>query len=151
MKVIATNRRALHEFAILDSFEAGMVLKGTEIKSIRQNKVNFKDSFARCANDELLLFGLHISPYDKGNRYNSDPLRTRKLLMHKYEIKRLIGKLTEKGLTLIPLKIYIKKNRAKVELGLAKGKKQHDKRREIAKKDAERLQRIEEKVPKNRA
>ena len=143
-KIAATNRKARHEFEILDTYEAGVVLKGTEIKSIRQNQVNFRDSYARYEDGEIFIFNLHISPYDKGNRFNVDPLRKRKLLLHKHEIKRLIGKLAEKGLTLIPLKVYFKKSRAKIELGLARGKRTYDKRREIAKKDHTRLRQVEE-------
>ena len=114
MKVISTNRRALHDYHVLDTMETGIVLTGTEIKSVRAAKVNFKDSYARCENGEVFLYGMHISPYDKGNRYNADPERTRKLLLHKQEIRRLIGKVSEKGMTLVPLKVYLKNSLLKV-------------------------------------
>ncbi|NCC58088.1 SsrA-binding protein SmpB [Aminithiophilus ramosus] len=136
---VATNRKARFEFFILETFEAGIVLTGTEIKSVRERRVNLKDSFARFEGAELWLQNLHISPYDKGSYYNHDEKRPRKLLMHRGEIVRLIGKIKEKGLTLIPLSMYLKEGRwAKVEMALAKGKQQHDKRDAIADRDAKR-------------
>jgi len=138
IKNIATNRKARHEYNILETFEAGMVLKGTEVKSLRDGKANLKDSYARVDKGEVVLLNLHISPYEKGNRYNQDPTRPRKLLLHKSQIKRLLGKVVEKGLTLIPLRLYFKGSYAKVELALARGKKLYDKRKSIAERDAER-------------
>ena len=137
-KVIAQNRKATHDYFIEETYEAGMVLKGTEIKSIRAGRVNLKDSFARVEDGEVFLYGLHISPYEQGNRFNHDPERTRKLLLHKEEIRKLIGATKEKGYALIPLKIYIRNGFAKVELALAKGKKLYDKRQTMAKRDAQR-------------
>ncbi len=137
-KVIAQNRKATHDYFIEETYEAGMVLQGTEIKSIRAGRVNLKDSFARVENGEVYLYGLHISPYEQGNRFNHDPERTRKLLLHKEEIRKLIGATKEKGYALIPLKIYIRNGFAKVELALAKGKKLYDKRQTMAKRDAQR-------------
>ncbi|PMQ02509.1 MAG: SsrA-binding protein [Dictyoglomus sp. NZ13-RE01] len=138
-KVVAVNRRARHDYFILETYEAGIALTGTEVKSLREGKVSLVDSYADIKNGELWLYDLHISPYDKGNIYNHDPKRPRKLLMHKDEIAHLIGKIKEKGLTLIPLSIYFN-NRgwAKVELGLAKGKKLYDKRRDLAEKAEKR-------------
>lgn len=137
-KLIASNRRAFHEYEILEKYEAGIVLKGTEVKSLRMGRANFKDSYARIKNKELWLLNLHISPYDHGNVWNHDPLRMRKLLMHRREVIRLTSKTEERGLTLVPLRLYFKDGKAKVELGLARGKHTHDKRKDIAKKDAER-------------
>ena len=138
IKIVATNRKARHEYEVLDTFEAGIVLQGTEVKSLRQGKANLKDSYATIKNGEVFLLNMHISPYEQGNVYNHDPTRTRKLLLHKSEINRLIGKVEEKGMTLIPLKLYFKRGKAKVELALARGKKLYDRRRDIAKRDAER-------------
>ena len=138
VKVIATNRKARHDYHIEESFEAGLVLTGTEVKSIRAARVNLKESYARVENGELFIYNMHVSPYEPGNRFNHDPLRLRKLLMHKVEISRLAGKVQEKGLALIPLKIYLKKGRVKLELGLARGKKLYDKRRDIAERDSKR-------------
>ena len=138
IKVLATNRKARHEFFIEDTIEAGIVLKGTEVKSIRQGKVNLKESYANIENGEVFLNGMHISPYEQGNIYNVDPLRKRKLLLHKRQIRKLIGETKLKGLTLIPLSIYLKNGIVKVEIAVAKGKKLYDKRQVIAKKDAER-------------
>ncbi len=138
IKVVSTNRKARHDFHIEDSFEAGIVLTGTEVKSIRNNKVNLKDSYAKVEGAELFLYNMHVSPYDPGNRFNHDPVRTRKLLMHKAEIGRLAGKIKEKGYALIPLKIYLRQGLVKVELGLARGKKKYDKRRDIAERDRKR-------------
>ncbi len=138
IKVLATNRKARHEFFIEDTFETGIVLTGTEVKSIRQGKVNIKESYAVIDNGEVFIQGMHISPYEQGNIYNVDPLRVRKLLLHRREIRKLIGETKQKGFTLVPLSIYLKDGRVKVEIALAKGKKLYDKRDTIAKKDAER-------------
>ncbi len=138
IKIVATNRKALHDYFILETYEAGIVLKGTEVKSLRESKVNLKDSFARLKDGELFLLNMHISAYEQGNRYNVDPERTRKLLLHKREIYRLTGKINEKGLTLVPLKIYFKKGKTKIELALVKGKKLYDKRRVLKEKEAQR-------------
>lgn len=138
IKVLATNKKARHEFFIEDTLEAGIVLKGTEVKSIRQGKVNIKESFANIQNGEVFLNGMHISPYEQGNIHNVDPLRKRKLLLHKREIRKLISETKLKGLTLVPLSIYLKDGKVKVEIAIAKGKKLYDKRQTIATKDAER-------------
>lgn len=138
VKVVATNRKARHEFFIEDTIEAGIVLKGTEVKSIRQGKLNIKDSYATIDNGEIYLNSMHISPYEQGNIYNVDPLRKRKLLLNKREIRKLAQDVTLKGYTLIPLSVYIKNGKVKVELATAKGKKLYDKRQDIAKRDAER-------------
>ncbi len=137
-KIIAVNRKARHDYEVIDTFEAGIVLLGTEVKSLRAGKANLKDSYARIRNGELWLFGLHISPYSHGSYNNHVPERDRKLLLHKYEIRRLIGKVEEAGLTLVPLKLYFKNGRVKVQLGLARGRKQYDKRQVIAKREADR-------------
>ncbi|MBM2840527.1 MAG: SsrA-binding protein [Bacteroidetes bacterium] len=137
-KVVTTNRKARHEYEILDSIEAGIVLTGTEVKSLRQGNANLSDSYAVLKNGELWLLGMHISPYDQGSYANVDPLRTRKLLLHKNEILKLGGKISSKGLTLIPLRVYFTHNIAKVLLGLARGKKEFDKREDIAKREADR-------------
>ena len=138
-KTVAQNRKARHDYFILDAFECGIVLTGTEIKSVRAGNLNLKDSYASMEGDELWLVGVHISPYEKGTYYNHEPERNRKLLLHKHELLRLRGKIREKGLTLVPLSIYIKDGRrAKVELALAKGKAAHDKRDAIADRDARR-------------
>lgn len=138
MQSVSTNKVARHEYYILETFEAGIVLSGTEIKSIRQGKVNIKDSFATIRADEVFIHNMHISPYEKGNIFNKDPLRTRKLLLHKNEIRKIKMDLKTKGLTLIPLSIYFKDSIIKVELGIAKGKKLYDKRQDIAKKEFDR-------------
>lgn len=138
IRPIADNRRAYHEFHILEKFEAGMVLTGTEVKSLRMGKVQMADAFARIEQGEVWVYNLHISPYTHGNIYNVDPLRRRKVLLRKMEISRLLGKTREKGLTLIPLKMYWAGDWAKIEIGLAKGKQLHDKRDAIAKKDTDR-------------
>lgn len=138
MKVISENRRARHDYFIEDTMETGIVLQGTEVKSLRLGKVNLRDSFARIENGEVFLHGMHISPYEQGNRFNHDPLRPRKLLLHKREIRRLIGKTKEEGYTLVPTRLYFSKGRCKVELALAKGKKLYDKRDSEAKRDATR-------------
>ena len=137
-KTIARNRKASHDFFIEDTFEAGMVLQGTEIKSIRAGRVNMKDSFARIDRGEAFLHNLHISPYEQGNRYNHDPIRTRKLLLHKKQINKLIGETQQAGYSLVPLKIYIKNGVAKILIGLGKGKKQYDKREDLKRKQAKR-------------
>lgn len=137
-KTITENRQARHEYFILESFEAGIELTGTEVKSIRQGSVNLKDSWCSIENGELLIKQMHISPYEKGNIYNKDPLRVRRLLMHKAEIHRLLGKVKQDGLTLVPLSLYFKDARVKVQLGLCKGKKLYDKRDDAAKRDAKR-------------
>ena len=138
-KTVALNRKARHDYFILEAFECGIVLTGTEIKSVRAGNLNLKDSYASIENGELWLFGVHISPYDKTSYNNHDPERDRKLLIHKHELIRLKNKIREKGLTLVPLSVYIKGGRrAKVELGLAKGKTVHDKRDSIADRDAKR-------------
>ena len=138
IKVIAQNRKARHDYFIEETLEAGIVLAGTEVKSIRLGKVNLKDSYADIRNGEVFLNNMHISPYEKGNIANKDPLRSRKLLLHKREIRRLIGYVQQKGYTLIPLKVYLKRGLVKVELAVARGKKLYDKRRDIARRDAER-------------
>lgn len=137
-KVITVNRKARHDYHILDTFEVGISLQGTEVKSIRKGMVNLKDSYASLQNSEVFLENMHISPYEHGNIFNHDPLRKRKLLLHKSQIKQLIGKTKEKGLTLVPLKLYLKRGLVKVELALAKGKKTYDKRQDIAERDAKR-------------
>lgn len=137
-KVIAQNKKAYHEFFIEETFEAGIVLQGTEIKAIRAGRVNLKDSYAQIKNGEIFLFGMHISPYEQGNRYNHDPLRTRKLLLHKKEISKLIGETKEAGYSIVPVKLYLKNGFAKVLIGLAKGKKKYDKREDLKKKEAKR-------------
>lgn len=138
MKIITENRKARHDYTIEESFEAGIELKGTEVKSMRAGKANLKDSFAIIENGELYLYGMHISPYEQGNIFNVDPLRPRRLLMHKKEILRLLGKTREQGLTLVPLKAYFKKDKIKIEIALAKGKKLYDKRDAAAEKTAKR-------------
>ncbi len=137
-KVISTNRKARHDYHIEETYEAGIVLTGTEVKSVRNTRVNLKDSHAKVENGEVFLYNMHISPYEQGNRFNHDPLRIRKLLMHKVEIERLAGKVKEKGYALVPLKIYLTKGLVKIELGLARGKKLYDKRRDIAERDSKR-------------
>jgi SsrA-binding protein len=139
-KNITVNRKARHEYAILQSWEAGIVLVGTEVKSLRQGKANLIDSYAKLSNGEVWLVNLHISEYTQGNINNHDPKRERKLLLNKSEIRKLIGKTKEKGLTLIPLRLYFKNGRVKVEIALAKGKKVYDKRKDIAKRDFQRDQ-----------
>ncbi len=138
-KVIASNRKARHDYFIDQVYETGIVLTGTEIKSIRQGKINLKESFARIDNEEVYVYQMHISPYEQGNRFNVDPVRPRKLLLHKQEIRRLIGLVNQKGLTLVPLSVYInERGKAKMELAVARGKKLYDKRHEIAKRDSDR-------------
>lgn len=136
--VVARNRKARHDFEVLDTYEAGIVLKGPEVKSIREGKVSFQDSFARVDGGEVWLHSFHISPYEQANRYNVDPLRTRKLLLHKQEIRKLVGKVEEKGLTLVPLELLFRRGNAKILLGLARGRKAHDKRDKIREQDLDR-------------
>ena len=138
-KLVASNKKARHDYFIEETYEAGIVLTGTEIKSVRQGKVSIKESYARVENGELIIYGMNISPYEQGNRFNVDPLRQRKLLLHKQEIRKLIGYTTQKGLTIVPLNMYInEKGLAKREVGVARGKKNYDKREDIAKRDADR-------------
>lgn len=138
IKVIAENRKARHEYHIEDVIEAGLVLQGTEVKSIRGRRVNLKDSFAKVENNEVFLYGMHISPYEQGNRFNHDPLRVRKLLLNRSEIRRLIGITREKGMALIPLRLYFRRGRVKLELAVARGKKLYDKRQDLAERSAHR-------------
>ena len=138
IKIIAVNRKARHEYFIVDEYEAGLVLKGTEVKSLRLGKVNLKDSYANIKNGEVFVYQIHIGPYPFAYYNNHDPLRPRKLLLHKREIKRLYGKVNEKGHNLIPLKIYFKKGKAKLTLALAKGKRKYDKREAIKRRDEQR-------------
>jgi|SRR5690554_2827256 len=138
IKVIAENRKARHDYHIEEVLEAGLVLQGTEVKSIRARRVNLKDSYAQVVNNEVFLFSMHISPYEQGNRFNHDPLRTRKLLLNRGEIKRLIGVAREKGMALIPLRLYFRRGRVKLELAVARGKKLYDKRRDLAERSAKR-------------
>ncbi|MFH1942743.1 MAG: SsrA-binding protein SmpB [bacterium] len=138
IKIVTQNRKARHDYLVLDSWEAGIVLQGTEVKSLREGKANLKDSYARVDRGEVILHQFHISPYEKGSYSNHAPLRPRKLLLHKKEIRKLQGRVEGKGLTLVPLKVYFKGGKAKVELALARGKKQYDKRAAIAKRDSDR-------------
>lgn len=137
-KPLAQNRKARHDYNILDTIEAGIVLKGTEIKSIRAGRLNLKDGFAGIRNGEIWLYNVHISPFKEGNRFNHDPLRTRKLLLHRHQIDKLIGEIQQAGRTLVPLKVYIKNGVAKVLLGIAEGKKRHDKREAIKRREQNR-------------
>ena len=138
IRLIANNKKAFHDYFIEDTFETGISLAGTEVKSLRMGKCSIKEAFVRIEKGEVCISGMHISPYEKGNIFNKDPLRVRKLLLHRYEINKLEGKLKEKGLTLVPLKVYFKDSLVKVEIGLARGKKLYDKRQDIAKKDQRR-------------
>lgn len=138
IKLVANNKKAYHDFFIDEKFEAGIELYGTEVKSIRMGKCSIKESFIKIETDQVYIYGMHISPYEKGNIFNKDPLRVRKLLLHKQEIRRLLSKIKEKGYTLVPLQVYFKGSLVKVEMGLARGKKLYDKRDDIAKKDAKR-------------
>lgn len=137
-KIVSVNRKARHDYFIEETYEAGIALVGTEVKSIRQGKINIKDGYAQVENGEVFLYNVHISPYEQGNIFNRDPLRARKLLLHKNEIKKLIGYVQQKGYALIPLSFYLKNGLVKVELGVGIGKKKYDKRQVLAKKDAER-------------
>lgn len=138
VKLIANNKKAYHDYFIEGTYEAGISLHGTEVKSLRMGKCSIKESFLRVENGEVFIYGMHISPYEKGNIFNKDPLRVRKLLLHRYEINKLTGKMAEKGYTLVPLKVYFKGSLVKVEIGIAKGKKLYDKRQDIMKKDQRR-------------
>ena len=137
-KLVANNKKAYHDYFIDDTYETGIALAGTEVKSIRMGKCSIKESFVKIEKGEVYIYGMHISPYEKGNIFNKDPLRVRKLLLHGYEINKLIGKIQKKGCTLVPLKVYFKGSLVKVEIGLARGKKLYDKRADIAKKDQKR-------------
>ena len=138
VKLIANNKKAFHDYFIEEKYEAGISLAGTEVKSLRQGKCSIKESFIRIEKGEVYIYGMHISPYEKGNIFNKDPLRVKKLLLHKYEINKMAGKIAEKGYTLVPLQVYFRGSLVKVEIGLAKGKKLYDKRQDIAKKDQKR-------------
>lgn len=138
MKLVANNKKAYHDYFIEEKYEAGIVLHGTEVKSMRMGKCSVKEAFIRIENSEMFIYGMHVSPYEKGNIFNKDPLRVKKLLLHKAEIVKLAGKISEKGYTIVPLQVYFKDGRAKLEMGLAKGKKLYDKRQDIAKKDQKR-------------
>ena len=137
-RLIANNKKAYHDYFIEETYETGISLHGTEVKSLRMGKCSIKESFVRIENEEVFIYGMHISPYEKGNIFNKDPLRVKKLLLHKGEIRKMRGKIAEKGYTLVPLKVYFKGSLVKVEIGLAKGKKLYDKRQDIAKKDQRR-------------
>ncbi|HIR93123.1 MAG TPA: SsrA-binding protein SmpB [Candidatus Egerieimonas intestinavium] len=137
-RLIANNKKAYHDYFIEEKYEAGISLAGTEVKSLRMGKCSIKEAFLRIERGELFIYGMHVSPYEKGNIFNKDPLRVRKLLLHREEIRKLAGKIAEKGYTLVPLQVYFKHGLVKVEVGLAKGKKLYDKRQDIAKKDQRR-------------
>ena len=137
-KLIANNKKVYHEYFLEEIYEAGIALHGTEVKSIRMGKCSIKESFIRIENGEMFVYGMHISPYEKGNIFNKDPLRVKKLLLHKSEINKLTGKIKEKGFTIVPLQVYFKDGKAKMEIGLCRGKKLYDKRADIAKKDMKR-------------
>ena len=144
--MIANNKKAYHDYFIEDKYEAGISLAGTEVKSLRMGKCSIKEAFVRIEDGEVFVYGMHVSPYEKGNIFNKDPLRVKKLLLHKYEINKLLGKIKEKGYTLVPLQVYFKDGKVKVEIGLARGKKLYDKREAIAKKDQRREAEKEFKV-----
>ena len=146
MKLVDNNKKAYHDYFIEEKYEAGIVLHGTEVKSMRMGKCSIKEAFIRIENGEVYAYGMHISPYEKGNIFNKDPLRPKKLLLHKQQIRKLIGSSAEKGYTLVPLQVYFKDGRAKIEIGLARGKKLYDKRQDIAKKDQMREAEKELKV-----
>ncbi|EIT87061.1 SsrA-binding protein [Fictibacillus macauensis ZFHKF-1] len=137
-KLVAQNKKARHDYHIEDTFEAGLVLQGTEIKAIRAGRINLKDSFARVQQGEVFVHNMHVSPYEQGNRYNHDPMRTRKLLLHKKQINLLLAATKEKGYSIVPLKLYLKNGFAKLLIGIAKGKKNYDKREDLKRKDAKR-------------
>ena len=145
-RLIANNKKAYHDYFIEEKYEAGIALHGTEVKALRLGKCSIKESFIRIEQDEVFIYGMHISPYEKGNIFNKDPLRVRKLLMHRFEIRKLQAKIAEKGYTLVPLQVYFKNSLVKVEIGLARGKKLYDKRQDIAKKDQRREAQREFKV-----
>ena len=138
IRLIANNKKAFHDYFIDDTYEAGVELFGTEVKSLRNGKCSIKEAFIRIEKGEVYVYGMHVSPYEKGNIFNKDPLRVRKLLLHRYEINKIEAKLKEKGLTLVPLKVYFKDSLVKIEIGMARGKKLYDKRQDIAKKDQRR-------------
>ena len=146
LKLVANNKKAYHDYFIEEKYEAGLVLHGTEVKSLRMGKCSIKEAFIRIENGEVFIYGMHISPYEKGNIFNKDPLRVRKLLLHKSQIQKLIGNSAEKGYTIVPLQVYFSNGRAKIEIGLAKGKKLYDKRQDISKKDQKREAEKELKV-----
>ncbi len=146
MKLVANNKKAYHDYFIEEKIECGIALHGTEVKSLRMGKCSIKEAFIRIENGEVFAYGMHISPYEKGNIFNKDPLRVKKLLLHKQEINKLLGKIKEKGYTLVPLQVYFSRGKAKVEIGLARGKKLYDKRDDIAKKDQRRENEREFKV-----
>lgn len=138
IRIVANNKKAYHDYFIEDKYEAGAALAGTEVKSLRMGKCSIKESFVRIENGEVFIYGMHITPYEKGNIFNKDPLRVKKLLLHKEEIRKIERKIAEKGFTLVPLQVYFKGSLVKVEIGVAKGKKLYDKRQDIAKKDQKR-------------
>ena len=146
IKLIANNKKARHDYFLEETYEAGISLHGTEVKSLRQGKCSIKEAFIHIEDGEVILYGMNISPYEKGNIFNRDPLRPKKLLMHKYEINKLLGKMKEKGYTIVPVEVYFKGSLVKVKIALAKGKKLYDKRQDIAKKDAKREAEREFKV-----
>ena len=146
VKLVANNKKAYHDYFIDEKYEAGLVLHGTEVKSLRMGKCSIKEAWVRIQDGEVWVYGMHISPYEKGNIFNKDPLRPRKLLMHKAEMGKLLGKVDEKGITLVPLQVYFSNGRAKLEIGLARGKKLYDKREELAKRDMRREAEREFKV-----
>lgn len=146
MKLVANNKKAYHDYFIEEKYEAGLVLHGTEVKSLRMGKCSIKEAFIRVENGEVCIYGMHISPYEKGNIFNKDPLRVKKLLLHRQQIRKLVGDSSEKGYTIVPLQVYFKDGRAKIEIGLARGKKLYDKRQDIAKKDQRREAEKELKV-----
>ncbi len=145
-KLVANNKKAYHDYFIEEKYEAGLVLHGTEVKSLRMGKCSIKEAFIRIEEGEIFIYGMHISPYEKGNIFNKDPLRVRKLLLHKQQIRKLTGNSAEKGYTIVPLQVYFSDGRAKIEIGLAKGKKLYDKRQDIAKKDQRREAEKEMKI-----
>lgn len=146
IKLVANNKKARHDYFIEDTYEAGVALHGTEVKSLRMGKCSIKESYVRIENNEMIIYGLHISPYEKGNIFNKDPLRPKKLLLHRYEINKISGKLATQGYTIVPLQVYFKGSLVKIEIALAKGKKLYDKRHDIAKKDQRREAEREFKV-----
>lgn len=146
MELVANNKKAYHDYFIEEKYEAGLVLHGTEVKSLRMGKCSVKEAFIRVENGEVFIYGMHISPYEKGNIFNKDPLRVKKLLLHRQQIRKLIGDSSEKGYTIVPLQVYFRDGRAKIEIGLARGKKLYDKRQDIAKKDQRREMEKELKV-----
>ena len=146
MKLVANNKKAYHDYFVDEKYETGLVLHGTEVKSLRMGKCSIKEAFIRIEDGEVWIYGMHVSPYEKGNIFNKDPLRPKKLLMHKAEINKLLGKVKEKGITLVPLQVYFRDGRAKLEIGLCRGKKLYDKRNDIAKRDMQREAEREFKV-----